>query len=130
MSNTDPRAGHAHLADSAYPSYPARVSHSGLGISAFVISLISGVVMTIAFIVAAAMEAQPGGMDEDSPAAIVMGLFLVLSVLGQMLALGLGIASMLQANRNKLFGIVGTVCAATALVGGGLLMLLGLAMEL
>ena len=47
MSNTDPRAGHAHLADSAYPSYPARTSHSGLGISAFVISLISGVVMTI-----------------------------------------------------------------------------------
>ena len=107
-----------------------RLPHSGLGISAFVISLLAGSLMVIAFVMAAALDAQTGGLDEDSPGAIVLGLFLVLSGLGQMLALGLGIAGMLQAHRNKLFGVLGTVCAATALLGGGLLMLLGLAMEL
>ena len=124
MHTMDTRSQDAHLAA------PARVPHTGLGISAFVISLLASGLMVIAFVMAAALEAQHGGLNEDSPGAIVLGLFLVLSGLGQLLALGLGIAGMLQANRNKLFGVLGTVCAATALVGGGLLMLLGLAMEL
>lgn len=95
--------------------------HSGLGIASFIISLGAGLMLLIAGV----LESQPGGLDEDSIAAGVLGLILVLAVLAQLLALGLSIAAVVQVGRNKLYGILGLVFSATGLIGAVLILLLG-----
>ncbi len=47
----------------------------------------------------------------------------------QVLALGLGIAALVQTGRSKLFGVLGTVFASTGLVGTVLILLLGALVE-
>lgn len=103
--------------------------HSGLGIAAFVISLAAGAVLVILMGVAGVIEAQTGGIDEESPGAILIGLVMALTGLAQLLALGLGIGALVQAGRNKLFGVLGTVFAATGFLGTLLLVLLGTLLE-
>ena len=51
------------------------------------------------------------------------------SALAQTLALALGIAGLVQAGRNKLYAVLGTVFAATGLGGTGLVLLLGAFMK-
>jgi len=111
-----------------YTAIPTR-PHSGLGIASFIISLASSAVLVVLLGVAAMLESRPGGLDEESTAAIVVGLILVLAALAQVLALGLGIAALVQTGRNKLFGVLGTVFAATGLVGALLVLLLGMLAE-
>lgn len=111
----------------AIPTQP----HSGLGIASFVISLGAGAVLCIVIGIAGVLDTQPGGLDEDSVAAGLLGLAMVATGLAQTLALalGLGIAALVQAGRNKLYGVLGTVFSATGLVGTTLLFLLGALME-
>lgn len=99
--------------------------HSGLGIASFIISLGAGLMLLIALLIAGVLESQPGGLDEDSISAGVLGLILVLAVLAQLLALGLSIAAVVQVGRNKLYGILGLVFSATGLIGAVLILLLG-----
>ena len=103
--------------------------HSGLGIASFIISLAAGAALVILLGVASVVESRPGGMDEESAGAIVLGLILALTALAQVLALGLGIAALVQTGRSKLFGVLGTVFASTGLVGTVLILLLGALVE-
>lgn len=107
-----------------YNVIPTR-PHSGLGIASFIISLASGTALVLLLGIAGVMESQPGGMNEQSAGAIFLGLFLALTALAQVLALGLGIAGLVQTGRSKLFGVLGTVFASTGLIGTVLIILLG-----
>jgi hypothetical protein len=109
----------------AIPTQP----HSGLGIASFLISLGAGAILCIVIGIAGVLDTQPGRLDEDSVAAGLLGLAMVATGLAQTLALGLGIAALVQAGRNKLYGVLGTVFSATGLVGTTLLFLLGALME-
>ncbi len=111
-----------------YPVIPTQ-THSGLGIASFIISLASGTALLILLGVAGILESQPGGMNEQSTGAIVVGLILALTALVQILALGLGIAALVQTGRNKLFGVLGTVFASTGLIGTALILVLGALVE-
>lgn len=104
-------------------------AHSGLGIASFIISLAAGFTLLVLFGIAGVLESQHGGLDEESAAAIVLGLVVVVAILAQLLALGLGIAGMVQTERNKLFGVLGTVFSATGLLGCLLLLLFGALIE-
>ena len=100
--------------------------HAGLGIASFVISLIAGLLLFILFAIAGVMEtATPGGIDETSASAMIIGLFMILLILAEAVALGLGVAGLMQKDRKTVFAILGTVFSALAFVGSGLLMLLG-----
>ena len=68
-------------------------------------------------------------MDEESAGAVLVGLLLALTALAHVLALGLGIAALVQAGRSKLFGVLGTVFASTGLIGTVLIFLLGALLE-
>lgn len=84
--------------------------HSGLGLASFIISIVTTVLIFILFVTAGAMEAStPGGIDEESAGAIVLGLFIIFCIFVQLVALGLGIGSLCQSGKNKIFGLLGTI---------------------
>jgi len=103
------------------------MKHSGLGIASFALSIVVGVAVFVVFAVAGIVETTtPGGMDEESPAAILIGLGIFgASGLG-LVALGLGVASFFQAGRKKLFGILGVVFSAGILLVTAGMIVLGL----
>jgi len=102
--------------------------HSGLGIASFIISIVSGTCIFLIIVIGAVMEASiPGGIDEESAGAVMLGLFLFAFLSGDLLALGLGIGGLLQKDRNKIFAILGTVLSVVSLVGTIFLMILGFA---
>ena len=111
-----------------YNVIPTR-PHSGLGIASFIISLAAGAALVVLLGIAGVIESQPGGMDEESAGAVLVGLLLALTALAHVLALGLGIAALVQAGRSKLFGVLGTVFAFTGLIGTVLIFLLGALLE-
>ncbi|PVY92412.1 hypothetical protein C8C95_3282 [Acidovorax sp. 99] len=111
-----------------YNVIPTR-PHSGLGIASFIISLAAGAALVVLLGIAGVIESQPGGMDEESAGAVLVGLLLALTALAHVLALGLGIAALVQAGRSKLFGVLGTVFASTGLIGTVLIFLLGALLE-
>ena len=106
---------------------PAILPHSGLGIASFITSMVAGVLLLLIFGIAGLLESRPGGLDEESVAANLLGLLLLFMALAQLVALGLGIAGLAQAGRSKLFGALGTAFAAMALLGSLILMLAGAA---
>ena len=62
---------------------PSTQSHPGLGVASFVISLVAGVLLLLIFGMAGLLESRPGGLDEDSVAANLLGLLLLLMALVQ-----------------------------------------------
>ena len=105
------------------------LTHSGMGIASLALSLLSGLGLLLIFVVAGLAESQPRGLDENSPAAVVLGLIMVLLTIVQLLALGLGIAAVVQPARNKTFGVLGLVFSCACLLGSWLLMLIGTVLE-
>ena len=82
--------------------------HSGFGIASFAVSLALGVGMLALFIIAGVLESStPDGMDEESTAAIVIGLLIIGTLFGQFLALVLGIVGVAQSSHKRIFGILG-----------------------
>jgi len=111
-------------------TYSPEMPHSGLGVASFIISLVAGVGMLVLVGVATVLSAaQPGGqLDEESLAAIMIGLVLALAALAQLVAIGLGIGGLVQTGRKKVFAVLGTVFAAMSLLGALMLMLIGTAL--
>ncbi len=103
--------------------------HSGLGIASFITSIVSGILIFLVIVIAGVMEAStPGGIDEESAGAVMVGLFLFAFLGAALVALGLGIGGLLQKERKKIFAILGTVFSAVSFVGTIFIIILGLAM--
>jgi len=94
------------------------LKHSGLGIASFTISITCSLLLFVLFIVAGVMElSTPGGIDEESAQAIILGMGIIFCVMGELVAMGLGIAAVCQNERKKIFGILGlSFSAAMALI--------------
>lgn len=108
-----------------FPSLP----HSGMGVASFTLSMVAGLGLLVIFAIAGVAESRPGGLDEASPLATAIGLVL-LAALANMVALGLGIAGLVQAGRNRLFATLGTVFASATLLGSLVLVLLGTLLDI
>lgn len=129
MSSSPYRPPAAPVGDAGKSSGEA-LKHSGLGIASFVTSIVSGILMFALFVIAGVVQAStPGGMDEQSPIAVVVGLGLFAFLFVALVALGLGIGGLLQKERRKLFAILGTVISAATVLGSVALLALGLAMK-
>ncbi len=101
------------------------VRHSGLGIASFAISIGVGLMMFLLFAVAGVMEAStPGGIDDESVGAILIGLGLFALLALCLLGIGLGVAALFQQGRGKALPVLGVV------IGGGVLLLTGLLLVL
>ena len=102
---------------------------SGLGISSFVLAILSGISAMVLIGVAGYIEAStPGGMDEESPAAILVGLCLFAIVGMCLLGFCLGIAALFQSNRSKVFAILGLLFSLVVILGIVGLAVLGMSM--
>lgn len=102
------------------------LKHSGLGIASFVISITCSVLLFVLFVVAGVIElSTPGGMSEESPEAIMLGLGIIACIVGELVAVGLGIAAVCQNEHKKIFGILGLSFSATFALITLLLLALG-----
>lgn len=116
-----------------YPEYvdegvPPSAPHSGLGIASFIIALVTGTLLVIAMVFAGIMAAAAGGdVDDEAPAMIAVGCFIILGVLAHLLGLGLGIAGLVQRDRRRVFAALGMVLNGVAVLGVLALMAIGLA---
>jgi len=106
------------------------LKHSGLGISSFVTSIVSIIAIFLLLVIAGVVESStPGGMDEDSLAALLVGLFLFVFLGASLVALGLGISGLFQKGRKKIFPILGTVFAAVTVLFAGSIVMIGVALS-
>ncbi|GGZ04281.1 hypothetical protein GCM10007169_21350 [Shewanella fodinae] len=103
--------------------------HSGLGISSFIVSLVAAILIFITLVIAGNLaNTTPGGLDENSRAAMAIGFAIIGLVLLSLVALGLGIAGLFQKDRQKVFPILGTVFSSFTILGTIGLILLGLSL--
>lgn len=100
--------------------------HSGLGIASLLLALVTGVMMFVLIAAAGYIEVTtPGGIDEESATAVMLGLGLIGVGLLDVLAVILGIAALLQPERRKVLAVLGLVIGAGSLLGMAGLMVLG-----
>jgi hypothetical protein len=92
--------------------------HSALGITSFVLSLLVGLLVFGVMVVAGILEARrPGGMPEDSPVTILVGLVIIGAMMLDLLAVVLGIVGLVQKDTKKVFAILGLIISALTLFG-------------
>ena len=93
----------------------ARTEHSQLGIASFVVSFVPGVLLLVfALMVEYAISKQPP--DADTVAYGFWALMLaVWTALTEIVALGLGIAGVLQRRHRRLFAFLGVGCSILVL---------------
>jgi len=100
---------------------------SGLGITSFVLAIVAGLTALALVVIAGVMEAStPGGMDEESPQAIIVGLGIFGVVALNLLGIGLGVAGLVHADRLRTFAVLGLVFNSLVILGLGGLMVIGL----
>ena len=108
----------------------SRLKQSGLGIASLVVAVVAGLTAFSLVVIAGVMEVStPGGVDEDSPAVMLVGLGIMGVVALNFLGLGLGVAGVLHPNRSRVVAIVGLVFNGLVILGLCGLMALGLSME-
>lgn len=102
------------------------MKHSGLGIASLAISILAGLAMFVLLAIAGVMETStPGGIVEESAAAVVIGLFFFALIFAQVIAAALGIAGLMQKQRQKVMAILGLVFATLAIIFSVAILLLG-----
>ena len=100
------------------------VKQSGLGVASFVISLAVGLLMICTLLAAGYLHAdhQTGNYQGQK----IVGLVIIVLLITDILAIGLGIAALFQAGRKRLLGILGLVFSTTTVISVIALMVLGI----
>ena len=102
------------------------IKHSGFGIASFIISVAIGMFDFAVIVFAGLIEGStPGGMDEESVVAILIGLFILGGMAANMAGAGLGIAGLVQRDRKKVFAVLGLAFNTAVIFGVIFLMILG-----
>ena len=107
-----------------------RSGQSGLGIASLILSVFSIIFTFILFIIAGVWEAStPGGVDENSAAAVILG-FCILACLGSFLvSTGLGIAGIFQKQRVRICAFIGTALSSASFVVTASAIAIGMALD-
>jgi ABC-type transport system involved in multi-copper enzyme maturation permease subunit len=93
-----------------------RTEHSRMGIASFVLSFVPALllVVLVALILLLSGMAPPGADETGFGFGIIM--LVLMTLLSEIVALGLGIAGALQRRRKRLFALFGIVCSVLVLV--------------
>jgi len=100
--------------------------HSVLGATSFVISTAVGCLMLGLIIVAGLLSAGRVHRGQHYPGQILVGLALIALLAIDVVAMGLGIASLYEKGKKRLFGILGVVFSSGTILGAVGLIVLGL----
>lgn len=105
------------------------LKHSGLGVSSFIIGLIASIGLLITIIMATVAEASTyGGLDPNSSQAAIIGLTMMLFLALALVAIGLGIAALVQKDFKKLLPILGLTFSSVMVLIIIILMVIGLSL--
>ncbi len=117
--------------DTQPPAWPAPViKHSGLGIASLILAIVSGLSIFAVLILAGVLQAStPGIMDEESPVVMMIGFAVIGSAGLGLIGLGLGIAGLLQSNRQKVAPVLGLILNGLVVLGFCGIMAVGLAAQ-
>lgn len=87
-----------------------------MGVASLILSFVPGVVLVVlvALILLLSSTAPPGADETGLGAAVI--LLVLMTLLSEIIALGLGIAGALQRRRKRLFAFLGIVCSTLVLV--------------
>lgn len=111
---------------SAYGTDHSLLKHSGLGIASFILSVAVGIFDFVLVAFAGLVEAStPGGMDEESVIAILIGIFILGGLAANLAGTGLGVAGLVQRDRRKVFSVLGLAFNVAIVFGIIGLMILG-----
>ena len=102
-----------------------RLRHSGLGIASFIIGAIAVVLILLMILVAAAMAGKRPSRNAEETMEFMAGLFVCTGLVASLVGLGLGLAGVLQADRNRVFAVIGLVLNGLLLLGAAGLILIG-----
>lgn len=105
-------------------------AQSGVGVTSFVLAMIGGIALLSLVVVAGVMETQtPGGMEEQSPQAIAVGMGILVGLVVNVVGVVLGIVAVFQPDRKKVFAVLGLTFNALILLAIAGLMVIGLMMS-
>ena len=94
-----------------------RSGQSRLGIASLILCVCSMLFMFVLFATAGILEAStPGGLDENSAAAVILGLFIFACLGSFLVSVGLGIAGILQKQRVRIFAFIGTALSSASFI--------------
>jgi len=114
----------------AYVLCMERSGQSRMGVASLAISIVNIIVTFVLFLIAGVWEAStPGGVDENSAAAIILGLCLIGTVGVNLVSIGLGIAAILQKQRIRICAFIGTSLATASLVVTVAMIGIGMALD-
>jgi hypothetical protein len=103
---------------------PGSLPHSGPGVASFIISILTVIGAILAVIVIASVGRK---VKPEEPLAILNGLLILGNMFLNLIGVVLGIVGTVQANRNKVFAIIGLCLNGVMLLGCGMIMCIGLA---
>jgi hypothetical protein len=100
--------------------------HSGLGIVSFCISVAVGGLILVTFIVASLLNRGSVEHGHSYPGQQLVGFAVIDLLAADILAVALGIASLCQAGKKRIFGILGLAVSASTILGTVALIIIGL----
>lgn len=110
--------------------YDMPTKHSAFGISSFILSMLTGIIIFVLVVIAGVLEVStPGGINEESVEAVVLGLCILAALFGCLVAFGIGIAGLIQKDRKKIFSILGVIFSALSFIITVLLIIIGLTID-
>jgi hypothetical protein len=125
------RYSHSRDYDSYYrrrDRYPSMFSL--LGISSLGITVLSALLIILLLLIGGVLEAtKPGGIDDNSPEAMLLGLALFGIVGLDMLGIGLGIGGLCQRKSSKVLPGLGVAFGIMVIFGVFIIMVIGLATD-
>ena len=108
-----------------------RSGQSRLGIASLILSVSSILFMLVLFAIAGVLEmSEPGGLDENSAAAVILGLFIFACLGSFLVSIGLGIAGILQKQRVRIFAFIGTALSSASFIVMTSFLAIGMALDL
>jgi hypothetical protein len=98
-----------------------------MGMLSLAIGLLVGLGEIVLVVIAGIMATKnPGGLNENSPEAIVVGLGILGGLAVDLLGGILALAGLFEQRKSKLFPVLGLIVCSMVILGIGLLMAIGL----
>lgn len=99
-----------------------------MGIASFVISVSIAVLMLMLFAVAGYLSSHRPIGAVRYPGQVTIGLIMIVLIAADIVAIGLGVASLFQSERKRVLGVLGLVFSVMTVLGTIVLIAIGIAM--